>query len=847
FLQARRVATLPVPTIARSPLLPWVIIPMLVVLAWWIAWRLTIRPVLQRRYSNERHREIGFQLDDLRHELLPDMELRSFARSLRTRTLVESRRVDVDATIRRTLRQPGVLQPVYRSEIEREYLLLVDRQSQQDLQYRVLLHMLRQFDETAVSMAVYAFNEHPTYCSHISESVIRSNGENSVSYEDAQTAVIVRTQRSTLLRHVVKRHPNHRVMLFASPQAFLDSGGGRMRSWVNEMADLDEKILITADPRNLDTGWASVATENGFQVASLTPEGLQQIENGFGCAPGRSTAMRPHRGKAYERYRSSLENTRWVDRSAPTSQSIHFLIKDLEGFFGEHRTEGMLWLSAIAIYPDISADLTAKLGAELIADSQIYQRLLPLISSLIWLRRSYMPDWLRTALIGRLSRVEERQCRTILRGLLDAADRTDSPLLGDLRVGVKPSRTFPHRQLRVIRRAWTRLMRAWTSDNNTQWRDPYKDVVFLDHLSRLEFGPLQVMVPRSIRRLIFERGTALSGLRWITVLSIAMILSMLFYLWANPTTFEFADARRVLSPDASNLLTISPGGTAALQETGSREPRAGDIRTIELGNGITMNMVWCPPGACTMRVLNPNASKDQIFQTGSTSKPSYEVILGEISVRFQDGFWFSQTELTRGQYAAVVTSTASTAFSPGDSQAFELSVPAVMSDVLDFFRNLNKKGRQSNQMAESERFEIPTVARGIYAHSVASRPNQIVFLDRMDSVSIDDLLGVSPSVNTATSKWGVTKANERMLELSREGEIGIRSVQDSDVGLVAIGPATSVWARDVNEAQKWSVGLRLILLNDSVAEPEVVSQSREIDLSPMGNNIGEDNDAGTQQ
>ena len=70
-------------------------------------------------------------------------------------------------------------------------------------------------------------------------------------------------------------------------------------------------------------------------------------------------------------------------------------------------------------------------------------------------------------------------------------------------------------------------------------------------------------------------------------------------------------------------------------------PKRGDTKTVDLGNGETMEFVWIEPGRFEMG--SPSSESGRYDDEG----PRHWVTIGE-------GFWLGQTEVTQGQYRAVM-------------------------------------------------------------------------------------------------------------------------------------------------------------------------------------------------
>ena len=99
------------------------------------------------------------------------------------------------------------------------------------------------------------------------------------------------------------------------------------------------------------------------------------------------------------------------------------------------------------------------------------------------------------------------------------------------------------------------------------------------------------------------------------------------------------------------LTGIKPGGTFRQEVTLEPEPKAaaadsgagrkaGETQTVDLGGGVKMELVWCPPGSFTMG--SPES------ETGRKKDETQH------RVTLTKGFWLGKTEVTQAQWEAVM-------------------------------------------------------------------------------------------------------------------------------------------------------------------------------------------------
>ena len=136
----------------------------------------------------------------------------------------------------------------------------------------------------------------------------------------------------------------------------------------------------------------------------------------------------------------------------------------------------------------------------------------------------------------------------------------------------------------------------------------------------------------------------------------------------------------------STVVLLGMAGFAGEDKSG---PKAGDTCTEDLGGGVKMEFVWCPPGD---------------FLMGSTSSEEGRVD-GESQhkVTLTRGFWMGKYEVTQGQWQAVMGSNPSHFKGSAD-----LPVEMVnWNDCQEFVKKLSQRTRNA--------YRLPTEAEWEYA------------------------------------------------------------------------------------------------------------------------------------
>ena len=130
----------------------------------------------------------------------------------------------------------------------------------------------------------------------------------------------------------------------------------------------------------------------------------------------------------------------------------------------------------------------------------------------------------------------------------------------------------------------------------------------------------------------------------------------------------------------------------------------GTHRTLALGEGLVLDLVWAPPGTFTMGSLRSEKGRNHVFMPGRSkfSEP-FQDMEAQHEVTLHRGFWVGQTEVTQAQYEAVMGE------NPSQHKGAELPVESVSwYDAHAFLEALNKICRDGH-------FRLLTEAEWEYA------------------------------------------------------------------------------------------------------------------------------------
>jgi formylglycine-generating enzyme required for sulfatase activity len=146
-------------------------------------------------------------------------------------------------------------------------------------------------------------------------------------------------------------------------------------------------------------------------------------------------------------------------------------------------------------------------------------------------------------------------------------------------------------------------------------------------------------------------------------------------------------------------------GTADVQV----EPKAGELRKVDLGNGVSMDFMPIASGSFMMGSENGEDNEKPVHR-----------------VTFAQPFWLAKTEVTQAQYQQIMNS------NPSEFVGFDLPVETVSwHDAMSFCKKLTERERQAGRLPEGYEYTLPTEAQWEYACRAGTTGDYAGDLDAM--------------------------------------------------------------------------------------------------------------------
>jgi hypothetical protein len=443
----------------------------------------------QRRYAarQERGDEPPYQLPIKinRHSAIAvGPEFMTAINRLRGREASERLRINLQRTVAATIRRGGLIDfrfDAYTRPVE--YLLLIDKNSEQNHQAQlfefIYQHLLRQ----EVHAERFFFDGVPLWCWN------------------------ERHPEGLPLERLKHLHRDARLIVLGSGYGFISPVTGELEEWTAQLAAWNRRALLTPAPL---AGWnyREATLAQFFQVLPSSMEGMTQVVRHFEMLPTPSL-----RDWKYEIGSGDL----------PLDIDPEQVNASLSGHFSAAM---MRWISACALYPELHWDLTLRLGEALSfpgdAPLVTFEHVAAL-ARLPWFRQGHMPNAVRSQLLEFKGLNEDDRQRVrgaIVRVLED--NIPDNP----------NSYAYDEHQLHL---AINQLLLARVPAEKQRWLQKYRELharsIKGDHVSIVELDRrfnrlLDFPLPQRLRNFLFPQGRGVLGLRPRIPLLLAGLLAL---------------------------------------------------------------------------------------------------------------------------------------------------------------------------------------------------------------------------------------------------------------------------------------------------------------------------------
>jgi N-acetyl-anhydromuramyl-L-alanine amidase AmpD len=487
----------------RILLLLTVLLPLLLFLVWIII-RWYRKPlILERETTNIITSAKQIVVKWMADYIFSNPLLRSTIQQFRRHRESAGYELDPAGTVKRTVDNAGLFTAAYRQRsILPEYLVLIDRTGFNDQQAEFVNEVINRFVKNGVIIDRYYFRRDPRYCQP----------------EDEKKPEVS-------LKELNGRHPLHRLLVFSDAEGFIDPLTGRAFSWVNNLLQWQKPALFVPE-QNESTRYLNYIMEGlGFRVLPSSIAGLKfhiqtlQVETDYIGINWDSGNPLP------QLLDEKLD--KWLQRTEPDNSEVEELLAELRLYLDR---EGMLWLSACAVYPELHWQLTLYLTTMLTLGDNIrlseeeqllLQKRLLALTRLPWFRYGSMPEWFRLRLIGLLDNNQHLHIRRIIRELLLSAKFKEEYSTDNKERDIKLP--FATKNLafhfKNIRYRIAGIFQKTDKDNSLS------DSVFIGYLSGGRKNVLAVLIPNKIKHIFFRNGQIIFGFKPLISLIFSLLIS----------------------------------------------------------------------------------------------------------------------------------------------------------------------------------------------------------------------------------------------------------------------------------------------------------------------------------
>jgi len=315
---------------------------------------------------------------DLKNRIHLENELPILAKQLRRRLPGTVPYLNVNHTLKETIKNGGALQLKYNYRTKpAEYLFLIDHTSVADHQSQLFEWLYRQLLKNNVYAERFFYKEDMRVCWN----------------EDHSEGVS--------LEKLAQRYKDYRLIIFGDGWKMINPVSGYLMDWTSIFHNWKDKALMTSKP-SASWSYDELHLSDLFVVLPSNIDGMLEVVNHF-----------------EKLKKSNLKE--WRDIYAQPEISLD--ATDVKSSLKEHFSEPLqIWIAACAVYPEITWDLTIYLG-ELLSAKQNENLLsfsnIVKLAQLPWMKTGKMPEEVRKQLLSFLDKETWRNIHQKLVNILE--------------------------------------------------------------------------------------------------------------------------------------------------------------------------------------------------------------------------------------------------------------------------------------------------------------------------------------------------------------------------------------------------------------------------------------------
>jgi formylglycine-generating enzyme required for sulfatase activity len=449
--------------------------------------------VLQRQRRKTPPYLLHLQVEPPDPAFLKDERFYTAARGLRRRLRSAATVLDPAGTVRQTIRAGGFPTPAYRPRTRPpEYLVLIERPLGRDHYTQFCDTLVNALRDEGLFVARYFYDHNPRVC---------------FQSPDGQREY---------LHELKDRFSEHRLLLIGTGDELLDPVTGRLDAWTEVLHAWRERALLTT-VAPAEWGRRERALREAFVLLPAALDGLAALGEYFATPP--DINVRSHSASRLQPASDDAPDAASVNADPGTS------ISELRKYLGD---DVFQWLCACAVYPELHWNLTLSLAAlPCLPDGLLTEANVLRLIRLPWFRTGALPDELRLALLAELTPEQLRGIRTALFELLE---RQEPPPAASGAYDVYRL----HLAVLGGRRRLKRARRLLREPAGAGARRVIRDYTFVRFLEAGRGSPLNLVLPRRLRRVFFRQGLPWFGLKTGARAALVVLLTAAL-VWLTPT------------------------------------------------------------------------------------------------------------------------------------------------------------------------------------------------------------------------------------------------------------------------------------------------------------------------
>ena len=372
---------------------PWyawtaLLLSLLLLIPWQSLWRRQVQGYLIREAVTQ-HPELT-RLPVKSADKAIFQALRQSAQQLRKHINIPTHRLNIKATVKKTIQAGGWFMPVNGTVKHLpEYLVLIDKVSFRDHQTTLIDVLIKKLQDEGVFIVAYYFDTDPRRC---------------YALQEKEYAVFT-------LPELVARYPEHYLMIFSDGKGLVNTHTGQLVDWISAFSEWSQRTLLTLEqPQYWGHREKLLAQEADFLIMPANEAGLSALAEQIQTKA--HFEQKVQGGLNYFPPYLQDQARRWLEPRKPESALFTELLQQIYHFLGKR---GYNWFSACAVYPELHWQLTLYLGEQL---NYFSEENLVKLARLPWFRYGRMPDWLREQLIAHLSLEERDKIHQVLKSWL---------------------------------------------------------------------------------------------------------------------------------------------------------------------------------------------------------------------------------------------------------------------------------------------------------------------------------------------------------------------------------------------------------------------------------------------